>query len=232
MIENEIDIFTQYYIVNKPLSAINFVIRSSRKKKYKHILCCQNSMSFDVETSSEIIQFDRSKPPDFWEDYEKVGIVYIWQFAIDDNVYYGRTVDSLIVFLDELEAITPNTLKFVYIHNLGFEFQAIIRENFKIKSLFARKERHPLTVTLDDYNIEFRCSYQLTNLSLALCVKEYRLNTPKLDTLDYEVIRTPFTELSEDELQYTFNDVLIVNEIIDKYKQEYGRVESIPLSKF
>lgn len=194
-------------------------------------------MSFDVETSSgymkdgEIIQFDRSKQPEFWEDFEKVGIVYIWQFAIDDNVYYGRTVDSLIVFLDELEDLTPNTLKFVYVHNLGFEFQAIIRENFKIKSLFARKERHPLTVTLEDYNIEFRCSYQLTNLSLALCVKEYRLNTSKLDTLDYEVIRTPFTKLSPDELQYTFNDVLIVNEIIDKYKQEYGRIESIPLTQ-
>lgn len=194
-------------------------------------------MSFDVETSSgylkdgDIIQFDRSKSPDFWEDFEKVGIVYIWQFAIDDNVYYGRTVDSLIVFLDELEELTPNTLKFVYVHNLGFEFQAIIRENFKIKSLFARKERHPLTVTLDEYNIEFRCSYQLTNLSLALCVKEYRLNTSKLDTLDYEVIRTPFTNLSPEELQYTFNDVLIVNEIIDKYKQEYGKIESIPLTQ-
>lgn len=237
MIKNEIDIFTQYNTVNKPLSAINYIKRSSRKKKYKHILCCQNSMSFDVETSSGylkdgvIIQFDKSKPPEFWEDYAKVGIVYIWQFAIDDNVYYGRTIESLIVFLDELEELTPNTLKFVYVHNLGFEFQAIIRENFKVKSLFARKERHPLTVTLEDYNIEFRCSYQLTNLSLALCVKEYRLSTPKLDTLDYEVIRTPFTELLPDELQYTFNDVLIVNEIIDKYKQEYGRIESIPLTQ-
>lgn len=237
MTKNDIDIFTQYNTVNDSLSCIQFISRSSRKKKYKHVLCCQNAMSFDVETSSgylkdgKIIQFDRSKPPEFWEDYEKVGIVYIWQFAIDDKVYYGRTIDSLIVFLDELEALTPNTMKFVYVHNLGFEFQAIIREYFKIKTLFARKERHPLTVTLEDYNIEFRCSYQLTNLSLGLCVKEYRLNTPKLDTLDYEVIRTPFTKLSPEELQYTFNDVLIVNEIIDKYKQEYGKIESIPLTQ-
>lgn len=224
-----------YTCVNKTLNQIQFHNVKSRKKKYKDLVC-QNCFSLDVETSSgylkdgDIIEFDKTKPLEFWEQYQKVGIVYIWQVAIDDNVFYGRTVDDLILFFDDLEEINPH-IKIFFVHNLGFEFQAIIREYFTIEKMFARKERHPLVFQLSDYNIEFRCSYQLTNLSLDNCVKEYHLNTFKLDTLEYIKIRTPLTTLSDEELQYCFNDVLIVNEVIDKFKTEYGRIENIPLTQ-
>lgn len=239
-----------YVSVNKKLSEIKFEYVKPRTKKYKQWSnkIVNNSMSFDIETSNGfykngvVYKFDKtfgydSKGkfnPDIasrhWEQYEKVGIMYIWQFAIDDNVFYGRTISELKEFIHDLEMI-EGLPKIIYVHNLGFEFNAVLRENFEIESLFARKERHPLTLRLSDYNIEFRCSYFLTNLSLANCVKEYKLPIQKLDTLDYLEIRTPFTKLSKDELQYTFNDVLIVNLVIDKYKIEYGGVYNIPLTQ-
>lgn len=239
-----------YVCVNKPLNEIKFrhvKPRSTKYRKWSNLLC-DNSMSFDIETSNGFYRngnvykfdktigydeqgnFDPEKASKHWEQFEKVGIMYIWQFAIDDNVFYGRTIKELQEFIYDLEEVEPLP-KLIYVHNLGFEFNAVIREYFEIESLFARKERHPLTLRLAEYNIEFRCSYYLTNLSLANCVKEYKLTTAKLDTLDYLEIRTPFTKLSKSELQYCYNDVLIVNQVIDKYRDEYGTIWQIPLTQ-
>lgn len=239
-----------YVSVNKKLSEIRFNYSKPRSKKYKQWSekMVNTPISFDIETSNGFYKDGFVKPfdkrigydengvfhPDiaskYWEHYEKVGIMYIWQIAIDDNVFYGRTEKELIEFISDLDEIEPLP-KIIYVHNLGFEFNAIIRENFEIESLFARKERHPLTMRLKDYNIEFRCSYFLTNLSLANCVKEYKLPIQKLDTLDYLKIRTPFTKMTEEELKYCFHDVLIVNQIIDKYIDEYGQICAIPLTQ-
>lgn len=227
--------------VNKPLSEIKFDKVKPKTKKYKQFVnSCgfidDTPMSFDIETSNGfykngvVYPFDKTKGSSFWEDYEKVSIMYIWQFGVKDCVFYGRTIEDLIYFLDDLEEVNPD-YKFVYVHNLGFEFNAIIREYFHIEELFARKERHPLYLRLSEYNIEMRCSYQLTNLSLENCVKEYKLNTQKLDTLDYLDIKTPNTELSQSELQYCFNDVLIVNELMSKYRDEYSGLYNVPLTQ-
>lgn len=226
-----------YACVNKTLDEIEYKTMKPRSHKYKKWgLVCNNTMSFDIETSNGfmkdgvIIPFDKTKIPQYWESYDKVGIMYIWQFAIEDNVFYGRTVDDLITFINELDEYCPY-LKFVYVHNLGFEFNAVIRENFIIESLFARKERHPLTCTLQEYFIEFRCSYQLSGLSLDGCVREFKLSNKKLDTLDYLTLRTPKTKLSDNELQYCYNDVLIINEMISKYATEYKGIYNIPLTQ-
>lgn len=228
-----------YYTVNKSLSEIKTTKIKPRSIKYKEITdtICNTSMSFDIETSNgfykngKVIPFDKRRSPSYWEKFEKVGICYIWQFAIEGNVFYGRYVEDFVDFIDELDYEHPE-YKIIYVHNLGFEFNAILRENFDIKEVFAREERHPIYIKLTDYNIEFRCSYKLTNLSLDNCVKEYRLLTKKLvGNLDYLKIRTPKTKLTKEELEYCFNDVLIVNEIIDKYKKEYNGIYNIPLTQ-
>lgn len=230
-----------YFYTSKSLSEINFDKIKPRSKKYKAFsnsqkLIDNTPMSFDIETSNGflkdgvIYKFDKRKKSSHWENYDKVGIVYIWQFAIFDNIFYGRTPQDFIDFIDDLEYVNSD-YKIIYVHNLGFEFNAILREYFEIESVFARKERHPITLKLANYNIEFRCSYHLTNLSLDNCVKEYKLNTPKLDTLDYLTIRTPKTILTKKELQYCFNDVLIITELILKYNKEYSGIYNIPLTQ-
>ena len=88
-----------------------------------------NIYSFDIETTSvflsaknEISDFDYSKKPENYTDLDKIGFMYIWQFSINSDVYYGRTVPELIEFLTALKKNIIAT-KIVYVHNLGFEFQ-------------------------------------------------------------------------------------------------------------
>ena len=173
-----------YISENKILQEIQFNTCTVKRGKYKGKLLCDTPIGFDIETSSgfmcdgKIIKFDKRRSPSYWEDFEKVGIMYIWQCAIDDNIFYGRTINDLLDFIEELEEVCP-AYKFIYIHNQAFEFQAILREIFTIESVFARDVRHPMSTVLSDYSIEFRCSYFLTNLSLARCCDEYNLKTKK-----------------------------------------------------
>ena len=227
-----------YISENKTLQEIQFKTCTVKRGKYKDKLLCDTSIGFDIETSSgfmrdgKIIKFDKRRSPSYWEDFEKVGIMYIWQCAIENNVFYGRTTNDLLDFIEELEEVCP-AYKFIYIHNQAFEFQAILREIFTIESVFARDVRHPMSTVLADYNIEFRCSYFLTNLSLARCCDEYNLKTKKLvGDLDYIPIRTPLTKLNKTkELPYCFNDVLILTEMIEKFRQEYKHIYNIPLTQ-
>lgn len=226
-----------YISCNKKLCDIDFDTCEVKRGKYKDKTLCDTAISIDIETSSgflkngKIYKFDKRKKPSYWESFEKVGIMYIWQIAIENNIFYGRTVNDLIDFIEELEEVCQS-YKFIYIHNASFEFQALLRETFTIKSVFARDVRHPMSVELEDYQIEFRCSYMLTNLALARCVDEYRLKTKKLvGDLNYITIRTPLTKLTQKELSYCFNDVLIVTELINKYKEEYKHIYNIPLTQ-
>ena len=109
-----------YVSVNKPVNEIKFrhvKPRSAKYRKWSNLLC-DNSMSFDIETSNgfyrngNVYKFDKTigydkqgnfnpeKASKHWEQFEKVGIMYIWQFAIDDNVFYGRTIKELQEFMN------------------------------------------------------------------------------------------------------------------------------------
>ena len=67
--------------------------------------------SFDIETSSYIIHDNNILPasqylnldPEEQEDCKKYSCMYIWQFSVNDQVYYGRTWDEFKQFLDRLE---------------------------------------------------------------------------------------------------------------------------------
>ena len=48
--------------------------------------------------------------------------MYIWMFSINKDVYYGRTWDEFIEFLNRLELFNDKK-KIVFVHNLSFEFQ-------------------------------------------------------------------------------------------------------------
>ena len=91
--------------------------------------------------------------------------MYIWMMGINDVVYYGRTWDELKKFLDRIEFWTDECKKYVYVHNLAFEFQ-FLRNAFKFKKVFARKSRKPIMFDLADYNFKFRCTLSMSNCSL------------------------------------------------------------------
>lgn len=80
---------------------------------------------------------------------------------------------------------------------------------------------------------EFRCSYKLTNMSLKQFTKKMRVSHQKLsgDEFDYSQKRYPWTELTDEELEYCINDVLGLVEAVNALMDRDGdTLQTIPLT--
>lgn len=223
-----------YNIRDSPLSEINFQTHYF-KKKNKADIVNDDIMCFDIETSSAFLHKDSvtlepylGKSKKYYEDCKKFSICYVWQFSINDNVFWGRTLEDFKDFLQELEYYEPHK-KIVYIHNFSFEFQFLINV-LQFDYVFARQARKPLFTEWSTY--QFRCSYFLTNMSLATWAEQRKLSVQKLvGDLDYTILRTPKTVLTDKELAYCFNDVLVMYFGLLQYKEKYGHVIDIPFTQ-
>lgn len=223
-----------YNIRDSPLSEINFQTHYF-KKKNKADIVNDDIMCFDIETSSAFLHKDSvtlepylGKSKKYYEDCKKFSICYVWQFSINDNVFWGRTLEDFKDFLQELEYYEPHK-KIVYIHNFSFEFQFLINV-LQFDYVFARQARKPLFAEWSTY--QFRCSYFLTNMSLATWAEQRKLSVQKLvGDLDYTILRTPKTVLTVKELAYCFNDVLVMYFGLLQFKEKYGHIIDIPFTQ-
>lgn len=223
-----------YNIRDSPLSEIDFRTYYFKKKNRADIVN-DDIMCFDIETSSGFLHKDSNtlepylgKSKKYYEDCKKFAICYVWQFSINDNVFWGRTLEDFKDFLQELEFYEPHK-KIVYIHNFSFEFQFLINV-LQFDYVFARQARKPLFAEWSTY--QFRCSYFLTNMSLAVWAEQRKLKVKKLvGDLDYTVLRTPKTILNDTELAYCFNDVLVMYYGLLQYKEKYGHIIDIPFTQ-
>lgn len=204
-----------------------------KRKKYDNTI-----YTFDIETTSYLILNDKMIPA---VDYLKLSKaeqkeckfmsnMYIWMFSINENVYYGRTWRDLHNFLNRIEFFGTDERKFVFVHNLSYEFQ-FLRNAFKIKNVFARKSRKVMRFELEDYNFEFRCSLMMTNCKLEKIPKVYKLDIEKLvGNLDYSKIRNSKTLLSEKEMSYCENDCLVIYKYIQRELETYETLKNLPLT--
>lgn len=223
-----------YNIRDSPLSEIDFQTYYFKKKNRADIVN-DDIMCFDIETSSGFLHKDSDtlepylgKSKKYYEDCKKYAICYVWQFSINDNVFWGRTLEDFKDFLQELEYYEPHK-KIVYIHNFSFEFQFLINV-LQFDYVFARQARKPLFAEWSTY--QFRCSYFLTNMSLATWAEQRKLSVQKLTgNLDYTILRTPKTALTDKELAYCFNDVLVMYFGLLQYKEKYGHIIDIPFTQ-
>lgn len=223
-----------YNIRDSPLSEIEFQNHYFKKKNRADIVN-DDIMCFDIETSSGFLHKDSDtlepylgKSKKYYEDCKKFSICYVWQFSINDNVFWGRTLEDFKDFLQELEYYEPHK-KIVYIHNFSFEFQFLINV-LQFDYVFARQARKPLFAEWSTY--QFRCSYFLTNMSLATWAEQRKLSVQKLvGDLDYTILRTPKTTLTDKELAYCFNDVLVMYFGLLQYKDKYGHIIDIPFTQ-
>lgn len=175
---------------------------------------------FDIETTNVI------------EGDSKTAFMYHWQLVIASNeigyIYLGRTWD---MFVDLYSRITytyqlgnyyhSNRKLLCWIANLGFEFQ-FLRKRFiwDEENFFAREERHPLAApTVDGW--DFREALSISGGSLAQLAKDFTTTQKLKGDLDYTVMRSSKTILSDTEKDYCINDVAILAEwssfIFDKY---------------
>lgn len=198
------------------------------------------AMSFDIETSS--FYEDKNGVIYTNDDFrklknqvraEKKAIMYIWQFAIEENVIIGRTWNDFLYFCKKLYDFLNLKERFivVYVHNLSYEFQFICRW-FNWIDIFADSERKPIKATTDSHFI-FKCSYRLSGYSLEVLANNLKSHNIKkmVGDLDYNLIRNSKTPISKEELKYCENDVLIVTSYIDEQINEFGNIEKIPLTQ-
>ena len=200
----------------------NIEIIEQKKVEYYNIPC-----AFDIEASSWTtgkIEFN---------DIKHYATMYIWQFGLNGSVIYGRTWEQFKQLISRLESelrLCKKRRLIIYVHNLGYEFQWI-RKYFQWDKVFAIKRRRPVYAICG--GIEFRCSYFLSNYSLAYIGDEL-LNTYPVSKLvgdlDYALVRHSATPLSSKELAYCINDVKVVMSYIQEKIENDGDITKIPLT--
>lgn len=159
--------------------------------------------------------------------------MYIWQWAFDDVCVYGRTWEEFITFRDRVRTALDGRFLVVWVHNLSYEFQYLSDPgiyDFTAGEVFAVRPRKILKATMNDYCLEFRCSYLHTNMSLAKFLERHNVQHEKL-TLDYRKIRYPWTPLTADELAYCVNDVLgLVEALRDELTRDRDTLHTVPMT--
>lgn len=181
-----------------------------------------------------IIDKFRDSQPEKRRTEDKRALMYVWQIAINGRVLIGRTweqfVDLINSFTEKLNLSDERRL-IIWVHNLSFEFQ-FLKDYFKWKKVFAIATRKPI-YALTDGGIEFRCSYILSNLSLAnvgKSLQKYKVSK-LVGNLDYEKVRHCQTPLSKREIDYCCNDVLVLSAYIKERIEEAGNnISRIPLT--
>lgn len=203
-----------------------------KRKKYDTTI-----YSFDIETSSYLLLDGKQIPAVQYQELTKeeqersqyYSCMYIWMLSVNEIVYYGRTWDELKEFLKILDDYIPYK-KFLFIHNLAFEFQ-YLKSQFNMCDVVARKSRKVMKCNFEDYNIECRCTYLMTNLALKRLPALYNLPVEKLvGELDYTLIRHNKTPLTEQELKYCENDCLVVYYYIRYELETYEELNKIPIT--
>ena len=196
-----------------------------------------NIYTFDIETTSYVvldnkiysgIEYDNFTEEEK-EKCEKKACMYEWTFSINDDVFYGRKWEEFIFFLREIENVVPEK-KIIFVHNLAFEFQ-FFKSYFNFDDVMARKAHKVMKAILTDFNIEFRCSYFMSNCGLDRLAELYNLHIKKLKgDLDYTKLRHSETILTKKELEYCEHDCLVVYYYILEELKTYERVDRIPLT--
>lgn len=214
----------------------DFITVKSTKHGKQELL--ENAVCFDIETT-------RIKTESGYHTY-----MYIWQVAFCDIVLTGRTWDEFHNFMNMIQEYynlgetksgkkTDTKECILWIANSGYEFQFICRHVFMnrqiVRNVFSDTMRKPITVDIsyNDTDKGFKCLdvLRIGAISLKQLGKNYCITQKKTGDLDYTKIRNSKTELTETELQYCYNDVIILNEWNRFYINAYVRqVHFIPVT--
>lgn len=207
------------------LSRLNFIkavdeadlpiVTNNKKISYYNV-----PAAFDIETSS------------FYIDGEKKACMYVWQFGILNWVTYGRTWEEFDTFMSVLSRVlqlNEDLRLVVYIHNFAYEFQWM-RKRIHWDKLFFLDKRKPVYGISGGY--EYRCSLKLSGKSLAKVgqdLQKYHVQK-KVGDLDYSLVRTYKTPLTQEEWGYCEADIRVLLAYIQEKIEADGDITLIPLT--
>lgn len=214
---------TGYSDFIKEISESTISLVKIKGKEYINVPC-----TIDIETSS------------MYDNGSKFATMYLWGFGFNGSCIIGRTWDEFKTLLSQLSAslgLSEKRILTIYIQNLGYEFQWLRKrikweEENGNKKIFAMKERRPIYAVAQG-GIEFKCSYFLSNYSLAYIGAELLKKYPvqkAVGDLDYSLIRHSETPLTEKEKWYQVQDLQVVMSYIQEKIENDGDITEIPLT--
>lgn len=122
-----------------------------------------------------------------------------------------------------------------YVHNLGYEMQFLRNIFPEIKNVFARSMRKPMKfeVKLQSCDITFHDTLCLTQKTLKKWGEDSKLSIQKAaGDLDYLIQRNSLTPLTDEEIGYCVNDVAMMIEGVQQYRDKYnGKLTNIPTTQ-
>lgn len=175
-------------------------------------------------------------PGEFNPTDKPVGIPYLFQFRLAGKNYLFRYKEQFRKFIDAIadELHNGDYVLVCYVHNLSYEYQffktilSIDRD-----SIFALQTRRIGKFTTNSGAIEWRCSYLLSNMSLEkftenYCTPEFRKDK---ELIDYEIIRFPWSRLSNDIIYYSLMDVVTLEQaVLSLMRREDDSIKTIPMT--
>lgn len=188
----------------------------SRRERHHH---SPYVAAFDTETTT------------ITHDGEKIAFMYVWQMAVENEAFYGRTWEEfrqcLYKMANEMHLSVDYKL-IVYVHNLKYDFGFYKHEVNLEGDFVARSKRTILKHIMNDC-FEVRDSAVYTEEPLEDMGEE--IGIKKLKGYDYTKVRHTLTPLSEEELKYCEHDVLILTKYFRLEAEKYGcSIYKLPLT--
>lgn len=222
----------------KPVTAADSlpVVSALPSKKKNGRTYLEEAVYLDTETSKLITERTVKKR----KIQEAVGWIYQWAFRFAGRDWIGRRPQELV---NDLMAAVAPSLKaagsackaIIYVHNLSYDIQYLkgwLFESFGTEdySILAVGPHKFITFTIGP--LEFRCSWKLSNKSLAKWGKDLGIKMRKKSGLiDYQKIRYQDDDLTFDDWLYMLYDVWALEECVKKQMAIYGDdLNHIPLT--
>lgn len=199
------------------------LLRKGKGPHKKHYI--QQPAFLDTETS--------------WNHDNDNPIGWIYQYALEFNneMVIGQDPITLCEHLKQMKEYYNLTKEdnhiVIYIHNASYDYTYLyqfLRGYFGNPELLALKAHKILIADFD--GLEIRCSYLLSNMSLAQWGKKLGNTITKMvGAIDYNEIHYQDEELSITDWEYMVNDVLTMKECVYREMQFYeDTITSIPLT--
>lgn len=205
-----------------------------KKKHYKS----------EYETATQFVAMDTETSKLYLENISAYRAwIYQWCFSYPlpegegIQLVYGRRPSEMMTCLSKIKRVnrlSDKRLLHIVIHNLSYDYQYIkdwLRKYFADRGEIIAIDMHKLiTFRLDGFL--FKCTYRLSQKSLASWGKDNNIKHPKLvGEIDYDVLRFQDSPLVRKDWRYMFRDVIALHECFDTQLSLHGdTVMSVPLT--
>lgn len=190
-----------------------------KHRKYPDEYYYSYPCSFDTETTT-LLEHTMWNLTD-----EPIGFIYLYQFNLFEHVFMFRQETEVKTFL-QMVCDVFETYKYrivFYVHNLSYEWQ-FIKDWLDIvpDTVFATEKRKIVSFRTE-MNIEFRCSYRLTNMNLEKLTEDYsKFYVKEKEIMDYDLYRDPFSVLDVNTILYSALDVLGLSDALQSFMEANG----------